>query len=457
MDEALNRLTEIFPFSSGICTDSRKVSAGNIFFALRGDNFDGNNFARGALADGAVCAVIERGSEFGARVIAALANPEYGDESDRERLKKYLLTDNTLATLQKLACWHRRQFDIPVLALTGTNGKTTTKELISAVLSKKFRVSATAGNLNNNIGVPLTLFGINSKTEIAVVEMGASHPGDIRELVDIAQPTYGLITNVGKAHLLGFGSFEGVMNTKGEMYDYLSSNDGVIFYNKDNAHLCEMISSRQGAKSVPYGLSLSGGKVLPVTVEEPFLRIAFGRKATVSTHLVGSYNADNVMTAIAVGTYFGVSFKDACDAVSEYVPTNNRSELRKSENNLLVIDAYNANPTSMKASLDNFECTEFPHKMLILGDMRELGADSNREHRAVYDQVMGMSVEKVYFVGSEFMELKSLSSEEKRKEVRFFLNVDMLREYLESEPLHGYTILVKGSNGIKLQSIVGIL
>lgn len=457
MDKILSRLTEILPFSSGICTDSRKLSPGNIFFALTGDNFDGNNFARQALEEGAVCAVVDSSSEFGRKVADALADPEYGDVQDRERLKQYILTDNVLAVLQSLARWHREQFDIPVIALTGTNGKTTTKELVSAVLSRKFRVSATVGNLNNNIGVPLTLFGISSKTEIAVVEMGASHPGDIKELVDIVLPDYGLITNVGKAHLLGFGSFEGVKRTKGEMYAFLAANGGVVFYNKDNEHLCGMISSYKGVKSVPYGLSLSKGEVMPVTVEEPFLRILFENETVLKTHLVGSYNADNVITALAVGAYFGVPFEDACAAVSEYVPTNNRSELRKTDKNLLVIDAYNANPTSMKASLENFQNTEFPNKVLILGDMRELGEDSGKEHHAIYDMVCGMSVEKVFFVGSEFMELKSLVSGSPSSGTMFFLNVDMLREYLKDNPLSDCTILVKGSNGIKLQSIVGEL
>lgn len=440
----LERLIEFYKMSGGICTDSRKIAAGDMFFALKGENFDGNEYAGRALEAGAVCAVVERGSRLGKMIEAASANED-------AIARKCVVVDDTLKALQALARWYREQFNIPVLALTGTNGKTTTKELISAVLSRKYKVSATVGNLNNSIGVPLTLFSLNASTEIAVVEMGASHPGDIKELVDIALPDLGLITNVGKAHLLGFGSFEGVMKTKGELYDYLDAHSGTAFYNMDNPYLCEMIAERGNLKRIPYGLKKYGGIILPVNAEEPFLRIKI-RGRVITTHLVGSYNADNVITAIAVGTYFGVSPEDIFSAVSSYIPTNNRSELRRTSSNLLVIDAYNANPTSMQASLNNFEATEFINKLLILGDMRELGEDSYKEHKAIFDLVSRMKISKVYFVGSEFMKLKG-----DYPNISFFSDVEALKASLSANPLKGYTILVKGSNGIRLQSVVGML
>src|SRR5574344_534326 len=438
MEKVLKKMTEFYKNSSGICTDSRKIAAGDMFFALKGDNFDGNEFAATALERGAACVVVDREGDFGKMAL-------------RDGKMNVVVVEDTLKALQVLSRWHRRQFNIPVLALTGTNGKTTTKELISAVLSRKYHIAATAGNLNNYIGVPLTLFSINASTEIAVVEMGASHPGDINELVDIALPDFGLITNVGKAHLLGFGSFEGVMKTKGELYDFLNNHSGSAFYNYGNPYLCDMIARREKLKSIPYGLNFYGGKVLPVNVEEPFLRIML-RSRVVSTHLVGSYNADNVIAAIAVGEYFGVSFEEACSAVSQYVPTNNRSELRRTSSNLLVIDAYNANPTSMKASLDNFNATKFENKLLILGDMRELGEDSLKEHEAIVEMVRKMSVKRVFFVGEEFMKLRNDAPW-----CLFFRDVEEFRTFLTKEPLSGYTILIKGSNGIRLQSVVGML
>lgn len=450
----IKRILELFPFSSGVSTDSRSVSAGNIFFALRGESFDGNNYARAALEKGALCAVVERDSDFGKRVVAAKFNADYGTAADRERLKRYIVVESPLKAFQLLAKWHRQGFRIPVIGLTGTNGKTTTKELIKAVLAKKYRVVATEGNLNNSIGVPMTLFKISMSTQIAVVEMGASHPGDIEELVNVALPNFGLITNVGKAHLLGFGSYEGVKKTKGELYDYLQEHSGTAFLNVDNPELFRMVDDRPGINPITYGMKHQGVEILPVTSHDPYLRLKIGGNV-VTTHLIGSYNADNVLAAIAVGEHFGVPTEDCYAAVAEYVPTNNRSELKKGKHNLLVVDAYNANPTSMKASLANFISTEFKNKGVILGDMRELGEYSAQEHKEIVDLLATMDLKKVILVGAEFGALqeyaKGLAPSFKPL---FFPDVEALKVYLHKEHLKNQTILVKGSNGIRLQSII---
>ena len=361
-----------------VTTDTRTLKGGEMFFALRGENFDGNEYALKALELGARYAVVNRSS--------AVAS------SDDPRLIK---VEDTLKTLQELARWHRSMTfvdgkPLTVIALTGTNGKTTTKELIREVLSVKYRVTATEGNLNNSIGVPLTLLKINSETQLAVVEMGASHPGDIKELVDIALPNYGLITNVGKAHLLGFGSFEGVKATKGELYDYLRRTADKAFINVDNPQLCQMASERNMQHDserpysllLPYGLDYQGGVVLFSDEKHPFLRILCGG-VIINTNLVGSYNADNVMAAIAVGVHFGVSFEDAVKAIEAYVPANKRSQMTRTERNTLIVDAYNANPTSMAAALENFSNVSADCKVAMLGDMLELGEESLSEHVAV--------------------------------------------------------------------------
>ncbi|MBO7321776.1 MAG: UDP-N-acetylmuramoyl-tripeptide--D-alanyl-D-alanine ligase [Bacteroidales bacterium] len=454
MSKEISQILELFPFSSGVSTDSRSVAAGNIFFALRGESFDGNNYARQALEKGALISVVERDSEFGQRVAAARLNPDYGTKTDRDRLKRYILVESPLRAFQLLAKWHRQGFRIPVLGLTGTNCKTTTKELINAVLSKRFRVVATEGNLNNSIGVPMTLFKISMSTQIAVVEMGASHPGDIEELVNVAVPNFGLITNVGKAHLQGFGSFEGVKKTKGELYDYLQEHSGTVFLNVDNPDLFKMVDDRPGINPITYGVKHQEVEVLPVTAHDPYLRIKIGG-AVVNTHLVGSYNVDNVLAAIAIGEHFGVPTEECYAAVAEYVPTNNRSELKKGKHNLLVVDAYNANPTSMKVSLDNFDKTEFKNKGVILGDMRELGDYSEQEHKEILDLLAAMDLKKVILVGAEFGALQEYAEGiDSKVKPLFFADVEALKVYLHKEHLKNHTILVKGSNGIRLQSII---
>ena len=438
-----------FKQCGAVTTDSRTLKGGEMFFALKGENFDGNEYALKALEAGAAYAVVNKDSAAGA--------------ADDPRLIK---VDDTLKTLQELARWHRSMTivngkPLTVIALTGTNGKTTTKELIREVLSVKYNVTATEGNLNNSIGVPLTLLKINADTQLAVVEMGASHPGDIKELVDIALPNYGLITNVGKAHLLGFGSFEGVMNTKGELYDYLRRTSDKVFINADNQYLCKMASDRNLQNDperpysllIPYGLEYQGAEVLASDAEHPFLRISLDG-VVIETNLVGSYNADNVMAAIAVGKQFGVSFEEAVAAISAYVPSNKRSQMTKTERNTLIVDAYNANPTSMAAALENFSNVSAASKVALLGDMLELGEESMSEHVAVIRSACSRGLSMVCFVGKEFQKASSEMPADQLENARFFATSDELAAWLNENPLSGAVVLIKGSRGTRMENVI---
>ena len=444
-----------------VTTDTRTLKGGEMFFALRGENFDGNEYALKALELGARYAVVNASSQVGADCAAGALSADVA-----ERL---VVVEDTLKTLQELARWHRSMTFVDgkplvVIALTGTNGKTTTKELVREVLSAKYRVTATEGNLNNSIGVPLTLLRVNAETQLAVVEMGASHPGDIKELVDIALPNFGLITNVGKAHLLGFGSFEGVKATKGELYDYLRRTADKAFINVDNPHLCQMASERnmqhdpERAESllIPYGLDYQGGKVLPSSAEQPFLRIEVGERV-ISTNLVGSYNADNVMAALAVGAQFGVSFDEAVKAIEAYVPSNNRSQMTKTASNTLIVDAYNANPTSMAAALENFSNVDASCKVAMLGDMLELGEDSLTEHVAVIKSALSRGLSLVCFVGHEFQAASAEVGQFECSEAKFFATSDDLASYLATAPLFGATVLIKGSRGTRMEKVIPAL
>lgn len=435
-----------------VTTDTRTLKGGEMFFALKGENFDGNAYALKALESGARYAVVNASAG-----VMAEANAEQAD--------RLVVVEDTLKTLQDLARWHRSMTyvdgkPLKVIALTGTNGKTTTKELVRQVLSVRYRVTATEGNLNNSIGVPLTLLKINSDTQLAVVEMGASHPGDIKELVDIALPNYGLVTNVGKAHLLGFGSFDGVKATKGELYDYLRRTADKAFINVDNPHLCQMASDRgmqndperQESLLIPYGVDYQNATVLQSSEEYPFLRVKM-RDRVINTNLVGSYNADNVMAALAVGMHFGVSFDEAVAAVEAYVPSNNRSQMTKTGRNTLIVDAYNANPTSMAAALENFSNVSSPLKVAMLGDMLELGEDSLAEHRSVINSATTHGFDEVYFVGKEFAAAVSAVPEG----ARFFGTSDELAEYLTAHPVQGATILIKGSRGTRMEKVIPVL
>ena len=382
-----------------VSTDTRNLPAGCVFFALHGERFDGNKFAQQALESGASLAVID--------------NPEYALPEGT------LLVPNTLLALQDLARAWRRELGLPIIAITGTNGKTTTKELLATVLSTKYNLHYTQGNLNNQIGVPLTLLQITRAHEMAIVEIGASHPGDIKELVDIAEPNYGLITNVGRAHLEGFGSFEGVQQTKKELYDYLREHQGFIFRNTDNPYLAQMAGD---LKTVAYttGTMPSG------------------------TNLVGEYNAENVSAAICVGEYFGISREQALEAIRQYVPTNNRSQAMQTANNHLIVDAYNANPTSMQAAINAFKGDTY-----ILGAMRELGEYSHLEHQNIVNMLAERKAENVFLVGEEYMQTTS--------PYPVFENVDYLHKYLQDNPLKDKNILLKGSRSTQMEKLLDIL
>ena len=438
-----------FKECSGVSTDTRSLKGGEMFFALKGENFDGNEYALKALESGAAYAVVNKDSAAGA--------------SDDPRLVK---VDDTLKTLQDLARWHRSMTivngkPLTVIALTGTNGKTTTKELIREVLSVRYKVTATEGNLNNSIGVPLTLLKINAETELAVIEMGASHPGDIKELVDIALPNYGLITNVGKAHLLGFGSFEGVKSTKGELYDYLRRTSDKVFINADNPHLCQMASDRNLQSDperpysllIPYGLLYQRASVLESSPEQPFLRISVSGKI-VETNLIGSYNADNVMAAIAVGAQFGVSFDEAAAAIAAYVPSNNRSQMVRTLRNTLIVDAYNANPTSMEAALKNFSALQAERKAVLLGDMLELGEESLTEHIRIASMTLDAGFETICLVGAEFRKAMEQLSDSR---AYVFDTSAQLAAWLSDHQISGFSCLIKGSRGTRMEKVIEML
>lgn len=422
-------LYDLFIHNPQITTDSRNCPKGSIFFALKGDKFDGNQYAGKALASGGVYAVID--------------NPDYyiGERT--------ILVDNVLKTLQQLAHHHRKVLGLPIIGITGTNGKTTTKELLAAVLSTKFNLLYTEGNFNNHIGVPLTLLRLTHDHEMAVIEMGASHPGDIKELVDIVHPNYGIITNVGRAHLEGFGSFEGVIRTKGELYDYIRRSKGKIFIKKENEYLQ---SIAKGIEQITYGNgddAFASGQVVSC---DPFLVFNWkqqGKLHTVETHMIGSYNLDNVLAAVAVGRFFKIPAERISRAIAAYEPTNNRSQFKKTDNNELIIDAYNANPSSMKVALDNFITMPVQPKAIILGDMRELGPTSDELHAEVVEQIKKGQFDKVFLCGEHFSKVG--------KEFSPFATTEAMVEELRKQPLKGYHILIKGSHSMGLEKLADIL
>jgi UDP-N-acetylmuramoyl-tripeptide--D-alanyl-D-alanine ligase len=426
--ETLYALFEVNPI---VTTDSRNCPSGSIFIALKGENFNGNLFAKQALNLGCSYAVV--------------------DEADAVTDEHILLVDDCLKTLQGLAAHHRQQFKIPVIGITGTNGKTTTKELMSSVLEKKFNVLHTLGNLNNHIGVPLTLLRLNTSHEIAVIEMGANHPGEIRDLTEIVKPDFGLITNVGKAHLEGFGSFEGVIKTKGELYDYLRSSGGKIFINMENPYLR---SIAKGIGHIAYATK-AGYPLWGETLScSPFLKLRWFTDYSenhneAQTNLIGSYNLENAVAAICVGQHFGVTPAQIRCALEEYIPSNNRSQLKKTESNTLIIDAYNANPTSMAAAIKNFQQYKAPKKAVILGSMKELGNQSEEEHKNLAFNIAANNFDRVFLIGSEFIATNS--------DYPIFENAGDFTDYLKEQPLQGYTILIKGSRGNMLERIVPFL
>jgi len=406
-------------------TNSKEVGPGDVFFALRGDNFDGNRFASDALNKGASLVVID--------------NPEFAIEGT-------IQVENVLATLQQVARHHRRELGIPILGITGSNGKTTTKELLSKVLQQKYNVSFTQGNLNNHIGVPLTLLSFTSATEFGVVEMGANHLQEIELLCSIAEPNFGIITNVGKAHLDGFGCFEGVKRGKGELFDFLSLHGGVAFYNQVSEHLSEMVKTRT-LDSIPYSAESFGALMLPVAFDTPFLRVSMPSVGVVATHMFGNYNFENVLACFAVGRYFGITDLHIKNAVEDYIPGNSRSQIVKTNLNTVLLDCYNANPTSMKSALTGFSEINSEGKVAILGDMLELGVYSEQEHLAVLNFVKECGLTNVFLVGPLF------SSVAKAFPFTAFPDSSSLLEHLREYPVKDSFVLLKGSRGIRLEKI----
>lgn len=408
-----------------ISTDSRRCPKDSIFLALKGENFNGNRFAAASLEAGCAYAIV--------------------DEAEFANNERIILVDNCLKTLQDLAHHHRMQFkDLPVIGITGTNGKTTTKELSAAVLAKKFNVLYTQGNLNNHIGVPLTLLQLRPEHNLAIIEMGANHPGEIAELVEIVHPTHGLITNVGKAHLEGFGSFQGVIDTKTALYRFLQKEQGLVFYNPDN----EILSAYAQA-------GLSQAYIAAKCLEgSQYLHMTWQGKAgehLLETQLIGAYNAENIRAAISLGLHFGVEETAINEAIQEYRPSNKRSQWMESAHNQLIVDAYNANPSSMNAALDNFLTHPADKKKaVILGAMRELGSYSQEEHERIIKRLLDSDLESILLIGEEFGQVNDAR-------VRQFPDSDSCRKVLEIEPLHDYCILIKGSRSNQLEKLIDVL
>ncbi len=450
----IKELYKLYQQHPCITTDSRNCPEGSIFLALKGESFDGNKFALQALEKGCSYAIVETSP-----------NLPQGEEGLADRI---ILVKDCLQTFKDLAREHRRQFEMPVIGITGTNGKTTTKELIRAVLSECYNVMATEGNFNNDVGVPKTLFRMDEDHDIAVVEMGASHPGDIKTLVETAEPTCGLITNVGRAHLQGFGSFEGVCQTKGELYDFLVSHECPIFINRDNEHLMRMIQERSETNTqhpTPdvyyYGQSdsediLIRGEVISCA---PFLKFRWREQdfdthytsawMEVQTHLIGAYNLDNMLAAIIVGYVNNIPFEQINHALENYVPTNNRSQLTETATNHLIVDAYNANPTSMKAAIDNFRLMEVSPKMAILGKMGELGDVCQEEHQKLVDMLKKAKFDEVWLVGDEFKQTDC--------PFHIFNNIEEVKAAIEHQQPQGHYILIKGSNSNRLFELPALL
>ena len=417
-----------------ICTDTRQIIPDSIFFALSGENFNGNQFAKHALEKGCRYAIV--------------------DDDNLTQNDNIFLVENVLSSLQQLAAFHREKYKIPVLAITGSNGKTTTKELLNAVLSKKFNTLATKGNLNNHIGVPLTLLQLNEKHDFAIVEMGANHQKEIHSLCEIANPDFGIITNIGKAHLEGFGGIEGVKKGKGELFDFISAKGGKVFINGDDKTLSEMSAKLD---KITYGTTKLFDVVGQTITSDTYLSFRWKTRytaselktaETVQSKLVGNYNLSNLLCAAAVGNFFKVSEADINQAITEYVPENNRSQLFKSPKNELILDMYNANPTSMEAAIENFAKMKSENKIVILGDMLELGEESAAEHEKIFSLAQQKRFEQMFLVGPSFHSLTS------KDNGIFFPNAEQALEYLKEKKLEGKTILIKGSRGTKLETLL---
>jgi UDP-N-acetylmuramoyl-tripeptide--D-alanyl-D-alanine ligase len=423
----IQKLHQLFIESEGICTDTRKIEKGTIFFALKGDNFNGNKYANQALISGCKYAVVDE-KEF------AIDN-------------RFILVDSVLNTLQKLANFHRKQFDIPVIGITGSNGKTTTKELIGEVLKQKYNVLITKGNLNNHLGVPFTLLNLNDSHQIAIIEMGANKPKDISELVDIAEPTHGIITNIGTAHIEGFGSFEGVLNTKLELYNFILNSNGHIFVNKDDKLL---MSHLPNVKFSTYSSKSDDADVVGELVElTPYVNFKWKanhyQSLIIKTNLVGGYNFTNFLASICIGQFFNVENEQINKALSNYQPSNNRSQVIKTNRNTLIVDCYNANPTSMLSALESFKMINHKNKLVVLGDMLELGKVSVYEHQQIIDWLDENEINGI-LVGENFNRLNS--------KFKTFKTINNLKEVINLSDFNDYLILLKGSRGIALEKLI---
>ncbi|MBR3914662.1 MAG: UDP-N-acetylmuramoyl-tripeptide--D-alanyl-D-alanine ligase [Bacteroidales bacterium] len=428
--KTLERIYQYYSKRNIISTDSRKIDEECVFVALKGERFDGNDFAYQVAIEGKAACVI-------------------ADRKDLPAHERLFIVENSLTTLQHLARLHRERCNIPIIGITGTNGKTTTKELVATTLSKKYNIIYTQGNFNNHLGVPLTLLRIKPETELAVVEMGANHPGEIAQLCEIAQPDYGIITNIGKAHIEGFGSFDGVIKTKNELYQYLrtkgESLKTEVFVNGNNELLMKL---SDGMDRIVYKTTDNRQRTTDHT--SPFLEIDWNNN-NIKTHLVGDYNYENVMAAIAVGTYFGVEENLIIEALENYVPSNNRSQFIRSEKNEIVMDAYNANPSSMHHSITNFKNIADDNTLLILGDMKELGCESENEHRHIINLLKELNFDNVILVGEEFKKVSHGT------DYINFNNVEELIEHINQNGIVGKRILIKGSNSTHLEKLANIL
>ncbi|HEY0243925.1 MAG TPA: UDP-N-acetylmuramoyl-tripeptide--D-alanyl-D-alanine ligase [Mucilaginibacter sp.] len=444
----IEQLYQIYLQHPVISTDTRKIAAGSLFFALKGEKFDANTFAEQAITAGAAYAIIDN------------AAYRVNDQC--------LLVDDVLTSLQDLARYHRKQLTIPVIGLTGTNGKTTTKELINAVLSQHFKTLATQGNLNNHIGVPLTMLSIESSHQIAVIEMGANHQKEIELLCSISQPTHGLITNVGKAHLEGFGGIEGVKKAKGELYDYLAeggtseNRGGVAFINSNSQTLMEMQAARKFEISpIFYGDAIDDLVSGEITTNDPLLTLNWtnntsGESYTVKTQLTGAYNLDNILAAICIGVYFKLPANEINQGIENYEPKNNRSQITKTATNTLICDYYNANPSSMQVAIENIGKLQANRKVLILGDMFELGEESAAEHAAVIKKALDTKVDERIFIGTAFSGQQSAINNQNKPAAIFYTTVEEAIDSLKANPVKNSTILIKGSRGMALERLVAL-
>lgn len=422
-----------------ICTDTRKISKSCLFFALKGEHFNGNEFAKKAIERGAAFAIV--------------------DDQQYAINERFILVSDVLETLQNLAKFHRKQLQIPIIGITGSNGKTTTKELIRSVLAQGFHTFATEGNLNNHIGVPLSILSIDDSYEIAIIEMGANHQKEIAFLCEIAQPSHGLITNIGKAHLEGFGGIEGVKKGKGELYQFCAHTGGTLFLNGDDPVLTKMSSTYGIEHIIKYGSDADYFIRAVIKTSSPYLVIAWKNNTGVSSELTftansnlpGIYNFYNIVSAICIGSYFKLNPEQINQGIRSYLPLNNRSQILKTEHNTIICDFYNANPSSMLVAIENLDSIESASKAMILGDMFELGAEAEKEHQLILEKAMTVNSEKKIFIGEEFYKLK------KEKTAEFFKTVQELEHFLKEHPIKDSTVLVKGSRGMRLESLLPFL